>query len=261
MHGRADHQGSRDARSPEPGGVSSMAASNDSTDWLRGARPGRGLRGPRRPGAGLRGTPPAPRSRRRRRARRWCSPRCASRNEASTTVVGLYGLAHAQYVDFQQDQPDADRRRSRRASSPARSTTRVRSTTVRRGGLGGCEPVDGGGVRTRVELSLAKAADYEVVARRGPPRGPRDAAARPPRGRAGAGSGRRPRERGRLPRSSPPCSARPAGRAAPWCGSSADGPIAERRSTSRSRIRSGWSSTCPASRARPPADRGRAASR
>ena len=84
-------------------------------------------------------------------------------NEASTTVVGLVGLANAQYVDFQQDQPNRI----------VLDLTNVEPGTIedRLSVYDGlveevavtASPVDQGGVRTRVELSLAKNADYELV--------------------------------------------------------------------------------------------------
>jgi type IV pilus assembly protein PilQ len=85
-------------------------------------------------------------------------------SEASTTVVDLLGLNAPDYVDFRQEMP-------------ARIVLDL--TGVEPGAIGDsvavydgtveeisvtASPVEGGGVRTRVELSLAKAADYEVVA-------------------------------------------------------------------------------------------------
>ena len=73
------------------------------------------------------------------------------------------GLQAPEYVDFRQEQP-ARIVVDLTASSPVRSPTRSPSTTApSRRSRWPPAPIEGGGVRTRVELSLAKAADYEVV--------------------------------------------------------------------------------------------------
>jgi type IV pilus assembly protein PilQ len=84
-------------------------------------------------------------------------------NEASTTVVGLLGLANAQYVDFQQDQPNRIVL-DLTGIEPGMidDTVSVYDGLVEEVAVA-ASPVDGGGVRTRVEVTLAKAADYEVV--------------------------------------------------------------------------------------------------
>jgi type IV pilus assembly protein PilQ len=85
--------------------------------------------------------------------------------DASTTVVGLYGPAAAAFEDFRQDQParivvDLD------GVAPGRvaATTPVYDGTVEEISVAAV-PAGAGAQRTRVELSLAQAADYEVVAR------------------------------------------------------------------------------------------------
>jgi type IV pilus assembly protein PilQ len=85
-------------------------------------------------------------------------------SEASTTVVDLLGLTNPDYVDFRQDQPArivldlTGVEPGAISDSVAVYDGTVEEVTV------AATTIEGVGVRTRVELSLAKAADYEVVA-------------------------------------------------------------------------------------------------
>jgi type IV pilus assembly protein PilQ len=85
-------------------------------------------------------------------------------SEASTTVVDLLGLTNPDYVDFRQDQPArivldlTGVEPGAISDSVAVFDGTVEEVTV------AATTIEGVGVRTRVELSLAKAADYEVVA-------------------------------------------------------------------------------------------------
>jgi type IV pilus assembly protein PilQ len=84
-------------------------------------------------------------------------------SEASTTVVDLLGVQNPDYVDFRQDMPArivldlTGVEPGAISDSVAVYDGTVEEVTV------AATPIEGGGVRTRVELSLAKAADYEVV--------------------------------------------------------------------------------------------------
>lgn len=83
--------------------------------------------------------------------------------ENGDTVVGLLGLQSPEYVDFRQDLParivlDLDGVEP----GPIADTVSVFDGTLEQVALVS-SPVEGGGVRTRVELGLARAADYQVV--------------------------------------------------------------------------------------------------
>jgi type IV pilus assembly protein PilQ len=85
-------------------------------------------------------------------------------SEASTTVVDLIGVTSPDYVDFRQDQParivlDL----TGVEPGPISDSVAVYDGTVEEVTVA-ATTIEGVGVRTRVELSLAKAADYEVVA-------------------------------------------------------------------------------------------------
>ena len=85
--------------------------------------------------------------------------------DAGTTVVGLYGPAAATFEDFRQEQParivvDLDGV----APGAVAPTTAVYDGTVEEISVAAVE-AGAGAMSTRVELSLAKAADYEVTAR------------------------------------------------------------------------------------------------
>jgi type IV pilus assembly protein PilQ len=85
--------------------------------------------------------------------------------DAGTTVVGLYGPAAATFEDFRQEQParivvDLDGV----APGAVAPTTAVYDGTVEEISVAAVE-AGAGAMSTRVELSLAKAADYEVSAR------------------------------------------------------------------------------------------------
>ena len=85
-------------------------------------------------------------------------------SEASTTVVDLLGLHSPDYVDFRQDMP-ARIVLDLTGVEPGQISDNVAvyDGTVEEISVA-ASPIEGGGVRTRVELTLAKAADYEVVA-------------------------------------------------------------------------------------------------
>jgi hypothetical protein len=85
--------------------------------------------------------------------------------DASATVIGLYGPVAPTFEDFRQDQParivvDLD------GVTPGSvaATTAVYDGTVEEVSVAAVEG-EAGAQSTRVELSLAKAADYEVIAR------------------------------------------------------------------------------------------------
>ena len=85
-------------------------------------------------------------------------------SEASTTVVDLFGLSSPDYVDFRQDQPARIVVDLTGVEIGAISdSVAVYDGTLEEVSVA-ASPIEGGGVRTRIELSLAKAADYEVVA-------------------------------------------------------------------------------------------------
>lgn len=85
--------------------------------------------------------------------------------DAGTTVVGLYGPAAAAFEDFRQEQParivvDLDGV----APGGVAATTAVYDGTIEEISVAAVE-AEAGATSTRVELSLAKAADYEITAR------------------------------------------------------------------------------------------------
>jgi type IV pilus assembly protein PilQ len=85
-------------------------------------------------------------------------------SEASTTVVDLIGVTNPDYVDFRQDQPARIVLDLTGVEPGAISdSVAVYDGTVEEVSVA-ATTLEGVGVRTRVELSLAKAADYEVVA-------------------------------------------------------------------------------------------------
>ncbi len=85
-------------------------------------------------------------------------------NEASATVVGLIGIQDPDYVDFRQEQPArivvdlTNVGRGALSDSVAVYDGTVEEITLAE------TPIEGGGIRTRVELALAKPAAYQVVA-------------------------------------------------------------------------------------------------
>jgi type IV pilus assembly protein PilQ len=84
-------------------------------------------------------------------------------SEERDTVVGLLGLQGPEYVDFRQEQPariviDL----TGVQPGPIADSVAVFDGTVEQISLAS-SPLEGGSVRTRVELGLARAADYEVV--------------------------------------------------------------------------------------------------
>jgi len=84
--------------------------------------------------------------------------------DASTTVIGLYGAIAPSFEDFRQDQPArivVDLDGVAPGSVPA--TTAVYDGTIEEISVAAVE-AEAGAPRTRVELSLAKASDYQVIA-------------------------------------------------------------------------------------------------
>jgi type IV pilus assembly protein PilQ len=85
-------------------------------------------------------------------------------NEASATVVELLGVHDPEYVDFRQERPARivlDLANVGRG--PVSDSVAVYDGTVEEISLAET-PVEGGGVRTRIELALARPASYQVVA-------------------------------------------------------------------------------------------------
>ena len=84
--------------------------------------------------------------------------------DASTTVIGLYGAIAPSFEDFRQDQPArivVDLDGVAPGSVPA--TTAVYDGTIEEISVAAVE-AEAGAPRTRVELSLAKASEYQVIA-------------------------------------------------------------------------------------------------